>query len=89
MDPSQFCGSPSWKKVKARKGNLCLLLNGPVYAVIFVNDSSVIYQTDGPWTVTGSLKTIIMKPLLSFDTAIITTFDLYTSCAAVMSCVPS
>ena len=72
-----------------RKWNLSLFRNGPVYAVIFVNDSAIVNQTDGHWTMTGSVKIIIMKPLHSLDTATIPTFDLDTSCAAVMTCVSS
>ena len=72
-----------------RKENLSLFPNGPVHAAIFIDDSAVVNQTDGHWTMTGSLKTLIMKPLHSFNTAIIPTFDLDTSCAAVMTCVSS
>ena len=63
--------------------------NGPVYAVIFVIDSAIMNQKDDHWTTTGSVKIIIKKILHSLDTANIPTFDLDTSCAAVMICVPS
>ena len=36
--PLQLCGSSSWRKMKVKKENLSLFPNGPVYAVIFVNE---------------------------------------------------
>ena len=51
-----------------KKAKLSLFPNGKVYAVIFVNDSAIVKQTDGRWTMTGSVKIIIMKPLHSLDT---------------------
>ena len=89
MDPLQLCGSSLWRKMKVKKGNLSLFPIGPVYAVLFVNDSAIMNQTDGHWTMTGSVKIIIMKILHSLDTATILAFDLDTSCAAVMICVSS
>ena len=77
------------EKAKVKNVNLSLLLSGPVYAVIFVNDSAVMKQKDGHWTMTGSVKIIIMKLLHSLDTAAVPTFDLDTSCAAVMIGVSS
>ena len=84
-----FVGSSSWRKAKMRKENLSLLPNGPVNAVIFVNDSAVMNQKDGHWTMTCSVTIIIMKPLHSMETATIPTFDMYISCAAVMIGVSS
>ena len=63
MVPFQLYGSSFWREVKVRKGNLSLFPNGQVYAVIFVNDSAVVNHKDGQWTMTGSLKTIVVKPL--------------------------
>ena len=77
------------EKGKTEKGNLSRFTNGPVFAVIFVNDSAITNQTDGHWTMTGSVKVMIMKPLHSLDTANIPKFDLDTLCAAVMTCVSS
>ena len=71
------------------KENLSLFPNGPLCAVIFVNDSAIMNQTDGHWTMAGSVKSIILKPLHSPDTADVPTFDLDTPCAAVMTCVSS
>ena len=76
MDPLQLCGSSLWRKMKVKKENLSLFPIGPVYAVIFVNDSAIMNQTDGHWTMTGSVKIIIMKILHSLDTATILAFDL-------------
>ena len=64
-----------------KKENLSLFWKGTVYAVIFVNDSAIMIQADGHWTMTGSVKTTF-KPLHSVDTV-----DVLTSCAAVMICV--
>ena len=50
-----------WKTVKIRKGNLSLLPNGPVYAVIFVNDSTNMNQKDGHWAMTGSVFLHLMR----------------------------
>ena len=36
------------KRGESGKGNMSLVPNGPVYAVIFVNDSSIMNQTDVP-----------------------------------------
>ena len=69
------------EKDESEKVNLSLLLNGSVYAVIFVNDSAIMNQKD--------VKIIIMKSLHSLDTATIPTYDLDTSCAAVMIGVSS
>ena len=35
---------------KGEKGNLSFFPNGPLYAVIFVNYSNFMIQTDGHWT---------------------------------------
>ena len=75
--------------MKVKRGNLSLFPKGPVYAVIFVNDSANENQTDGHWTMSGSVKIIIVKPLHSLDTANVPTFDLDTSCAVVVICVSS
>ena len=56
--------------------------NGPVHAVFFVNDSAIMNQTDRHWTIAGSVKSVILKPLRSLDTADVPTFDFDTSCAA-------
>ena len=37
--------------------------------------SAFMNRKDGHWTMTGSMKIIIMKPLHSLDTATIPTFD--------------
>ena len=55
---SQRCGSSSWKMLT---GKLSLFPNGPVCAITFVNISAIVNQTDGHWTMTGSLKTIFMR----------------------------
>ena len=67
-EPSQLYGSPSLGKAKVRKTHLSLLLNDPVFAVIFVNDSAVMNQKDGQWTMTGSVKNILVLPLHTLDT---------------------
>ena len=60
------------------------------YAVIFVNNSAIMNLKDGHRTMGGSVKiVIILKPLHSLDTATTPTFDLDTSCAAVMIGVSS
>ena len=89
MGPLQLCGSSSWRKMKMKKGNLSPFPNGPVHAVIFVNDSAIMNQTDGHWTMAGSVKSTILKPLHSLDTVDVPTSDLDTSCAAMMICVSS
>ena len=47
--------------MKIRKGNLSLLPNGPVYDVIFVNDSTDMNQKDGHWAMTGSVFVHFMR----------------------------
>ena len=61
MDSLQLYGSSSWKTVKIRKGNLSLFPNGPVYAVIFVNDLTNMNQKDGHWAMTGSVFVHLMR----------------------------
>ena len=61
MDSLQLYGSSSWKTVKIRKVNLSLLPNGPVYAVIFVNDSTNMNQKDGHRAMTGSVFVHLMR----------------------------
>ena len=75
--------------MKVKKGNLSQFPNGPVYAVIFVNDSAIMKQADGHWTMSGSMMSIILKHQHSLDTVDVPTYDLDTSCAAVMICVSS
>ena len=47
--------------MKIRKVNLSLLPNGPVYDVIFVNDSTNKNQKDGHWAMTGSVFVHLMR----------------------------
>ena len=48
-----LCGSSSWRNVKIRKENLSLPPNGQFYAVIFVNDPTIMNQKYAHWTMTG------------------------------------
>ena len=62
MDSLQPHGSSSWKTVKIRKENLSLLFpNGQVYAVIFVNDSTIMNQKYGHGTMAGSVFVHLMR----------------------------
>ena len=66
------------EKDESEKGESEPLPEWPSYAVISVNVTAIMNRTDGQWTMTSSLKIIIMKSLHSLDTVDVPTFDLDT-----------
>ena len=55
--------------------------------LVHILRTSSMNQTDCHWTIIGSVRSTILKPLHSLDTADVPTFDLDSSCAAVMICL--